>query len=125
MRWGDPVSLALFSVLTLVLIYYLERLHCRVTVMLYADDALLLFEGSRQSARSDVEAMLFVMSVFGRISSLTWNRQKLHVLFKGRGVKPTHVAGLEVRDRVRYLGVLLGHVTAAKSYAPSIQKMML
>ena len=26
---------------------------------------------------------------------------------------------------MRYLGVLLGHITASESYAPAIQKMML
>ena len=65
-RQGDPLSPALFSVLTLVLIYDLERLPCRVRVLLYADDVLLLFEGSGQSARSGVEAVLFVMSVVGQ-----------------------------------------------------------
>ena len=53
------------------------------------------------------------------------NRQKSYVLVNGRGVKPTHVAGLEVRDRVRYLDVLLGHNTAAESYAPARQETML
>ena len=88
MRYGDPISPVPFFVLTLMLIYDLERLHCRVRVLLYADDVLVLFEGSGQSERSDSEAVLFVVSVFGRFSGLTLNRQKWYVLFKGRGVKP-------------------------------------
>ena len=69
-RQGDPLSPALFSMLTLVLVYDLRRLHIKVRVLLYADDILLIFDGSGRSAKADVRAALYAVNVFGYFAGL-------------------------------------------------------
>ena len=36
-----------------------------------------------------------------------------------------HIAGLQVQQKLKYLGVLLGHVSPSEVYGPVISKMML
>ena len=111
-RQGDPLSLALFSALTLGLVYDGSRLHADVEILLYADDILLLFRGSGRRAVGNVEAVLYVLGIFGHYSGLTINRGKPYVLVKTRSREcPTHIAGLQVQQKLKYLGVLLGHVS--------------
>ena len=64
-RQGDPLSPALFSVLTLALFYAIKRLHCQVEVLLYADDILPMVRGSGSRARADVRAVMYELSVYG------------------------------------------------------------
>ena len=125
-RQGDPLSPALFSVLTLALVYGVARLHADVEVLLYADDILLLFGGSGRRTVGNVEAILYVISIFGHFTGLTINRGKSYTLVKaGSRELPTHIAGLQVQQKLKYLGVLLGHVSPSEAYGPVISKMLL
>ena len=125
-RQGDPLSPALFSALTLALVYDVSRLHADVEILLYADDILLLFRGSGRRTVGNVEAMLYVLGIFGHYSGLTINRGKSYALVKTRSREcPTHIAGLQVQQKLKYLGVLLGHVSPSEVYGPVISKMML
>ena len=75
---------------------------------------------------SDVEAVLYVLGIFGHYSGLKINRGKSYALVKTRSREcPTHIAGLHVQQKLKYLGVLLGHVSPSEAYGPVISKMML
>ena len=120
-RQGDPLSPALFSALTLALVYDVARLHADVEVLLYADDMLLLFLGSGRRTVGNVEAVLYVISIFGHFSRLTINRGKSYALVKAG----SRELGLQVQQKLKYLGVLPGHVSPSEAYGPVISKMLL
>ena len=125
-RQGDPLSPALFSTSTLALVYDVSRVHADVEILLFADDILLLFRGSGRRAVGNVEAVLYVLGIFGHFSGLMINRGKSYALLKTRSREcPTHIAGLQVQQKLKYLGVLLGHVLPSEAYGPVISKMML
>ena len=122
----DPLSPALFSVLTLALFYAIKRLHCQVEVLLYVDDILLMIRGSGSRARAVVRAVMYELSVHGYFSGLRINHQKTYALVKdSTGRAPKTVAGIEVRKSLRYLGVQLGHLTVEHAYGTIIAKMLL
>ena len=125
-RQGDPLSLALFSAWTLALVYDVSRLHADVETLLYADDIRLIFRGSGRRTVGDVEAVLYVLGIFGHYSGLTINRGKLYALVKTRSREcPTHIVGLQVQQKLKYLAVLLAHVPPSEAYGSVISKMML
>ena len=125
-RQGDPLSPALFSVLTLPLFYAIKRLHCQVQVLLYADDILLMIRGSGSRARADVRAVMYELSVYGYFSGLRINHQKTYALVKdSAGRAPRTVAGIEVKKSLRYLGVQLGHLTVEQASGTVIAQMLL
>ena len=125
-RQGDPLSPALFSVLTLALFYAIKRLHCQVEVLLYADDILLMSRGSGSRARADVRAVMYELSVYGYFSGLRINHQKTYAPVKdSAGRAPKTVARIEVRNSLRYLGVQLGHLIVEQAYGTVIAKMLL
>ena len=110
----------------LALVYDVSRLHTDVQILLYADDILLLFRGSGRRATGNVEAVLYVLGILGHYSWLTINRGKSYALVKTRSREcPTHIADLQVQKKLKYLGVLLGHVSPSEAYGPVISKMML
>ena len=123
---GDPLSPALFSVLTLALIYAIQRLHCQVEVLLYGDDILSMVTCSGSRARADVRAVMYELSVYGYFSGLRTNHQKTYALVKdSAGRAPKTFAGIEVRKSLRYLGVQLGHLTVEHAYGTVMAKMLL
>ena len=94
-RPEDRLSPALFSTLTLALVYDVSRLHANIEILLYADDILLLFRGRGRRAVGNVEAVLYVLGIFGHYSKLTINRGRSYALVKTRSREcPTHIAGL-------------------------------
>ena len=102
------MSPALFFALTLALVYDVYRLHADVEILLYADDILLFFRGSGRRAVGNVEAVLYILGIFGHYCGLAINRGKPYALVKGRSREcPTHIAGLQVQQKLKYLGVLL------------------
>ena len=110
----------------MVLVHDVGRLHCRVEVLLYADDILLMVPGSNRRLKGDIQAVMYVLAVFGRFSGLRVNAAKTYVLVKQSvGEPPTSVAGFAVKESLRYLGALLGHLTPTQAYGPIVAKLML
>ena len=125
-RQGDPLSPALFSVLTLALFYAIKRLHCQVEVLLYADDILLMIKGSGSRTRADLRAVMYELSLYGYFLGLRINHQKTYALVKdSAGRAPKTIAGIEVKKSLRYLGVQLGHSTEEQAYGTVLAKMLL
>ena len=112
--------------LTLSVVYDVGRLHCRVEILLYADNTLLMVPGSNRRAKADIQAVLYVLAVFGRFSGLRVNASKTYALVKQSVGEPsTSIVGFAVGESVRYLGVLLGHLTPSQADGPVVAKMML
>ena len=63
-RQGDPLSPAIFPILMLAPHYDIQRLHVQLEVLWYADDILLMFKATGQKTKSNVRAVLYVLSVF-------------------------------------------------------------
>ena len=82
--------------------------------------------GSNTPAKADIEAVLYVLAVFGRSSGFRVNASKTYALVKQSVVGPSSwIAGFAVRESVCYLGVLLGHLTLVQAYGLVVAKMML
>ena len=65
---------------SLVLVYDLKWLKVKIQVLLYANDILLIFEGSGKAEKADVRAVMYVISILVYYSGLRINSDKLYVL---------------------------------------------
>ena len=68
--------------LTIALVHNVGRLHCHVEVLLYAGDILMVVTGSNCRSKADIQAVMYVLAVFGRFSSLRGNAAKTYVLLQ-------------------------------------------
>ena len=125
-RQGNPLSCLLFNVVTIFLIYDFGRLRCDFRVLFYADDILICLPGCARSHEGDLQALMYVLSIFGFYSGLKVNYNKnFAVLKRPEGMpQPGSVTGITVKPWVKYLGVLLGNVSGQQAYGPVIAKMM-
>ena len=113
-RQGDPLSPPIFALLTVFLVYHFKNQCPGVVLMLYADDLLIWIPGGNATAEPQ----------FGAVSGLKVNMGKSFAILKRRsGPVPERYVGLTVKDRVRYLGVQIGHVNAEQAYAVPMAKM--
>ena len=123
-RQGDPLSPAIFALLTVFLIFLVERDCPEAELLLYADDLLISFVGRRRKRDAVARKVLAALAQFGLYSGLHINYKKTYVLVKSPGeAVPQQVAGVQVVPRQRYLGIQLGHVTSAQAFAPALAKM--
>ena len=79
-----------------------------------------------RSHESDLQALLYVLSIFEFNSGLKVNYTKTFAVVKrpkGRP-QPASVAGIAVKPWVQYLGVLVGNVQGQQTYGHAIAKMM-
>ena len=58
-RQGDPLSPALFALLTTVLVYDLRQLKINLRVLLYADNVLLYIRGTRSAVAGAMEVIMW------------------------------------------------------------------
>ena len=94
-------------------------------ILLYADDIILGFKGKGVVAIFDAKTAINELSIFGYHSGLKVNPSKSYVLYKSTLLAtPKTVAGLEVKKKLKYLGVWIGHITADEAYAIPLQKMI-
>ena len=70
-RHGDPLSPALFSLVSSIVIYPIKQACPSAVVLMYADDLIVFFPGSREASRPTM-----VMHVVRQFSGLHINLQK-------------------------------------------------
>ena len=71
--------------------------------------------------------MLYVLQVFGYFSGLRVNFSKTYAVVKCSdpdAPRLAMLAGLTVKEQLRYLGIQLGNVTTTNAYAPVVAKML-
>ena len=112
-RQGCALSPALFAMLVSPTVQKILRAIPNVTVLLYADDLLIIFTGSPQSCALDVGLCSDILQDFTFHVSLEVNPDKSAFVLKGewseysKSCLASH--GWPIRDRYKYLGVFLGH----------------
>ena len=71
--------------------------------------------------------MLYVLQVFGYFSGLLVNFLKMYAVvkcFDPDAPRRATLAGLTVREQLRYLGIQLGNISTANADAPVVAKML-
>ena len=92
--------------------------------MLYADDLLIWIPGGDDTAYRQAQMAMRVLQEFGAYLGLQVNMGKL-LAMPNRHCGPVlaQYVGPTVKERVRYLGVQIGHVNAEQAYAAPMAKM--
>ena len=110
--------------LCIVVIFLMDRDCPEAELLLYADDLLVSFSGKGRKRERVARKVIAALALFGYYSGLHINYKKTYALIKSPNeAVPTHVAGVQVVPRQRYLGVQLGHVSSEQAYAPALAKM--
>ena len=123
---GDPSSPALFVLLASVIIPILQTIHPGLCVRMYADDLVVYIACSDDEAEPFLEDILHALRTFGLHTWLRMNVSKSKVLLKGLSIPPFVLSlGLKVADKIKYLGVMIGHVTEKDIFASAISNSFL
>ena len=88
---------------------------------------MLALPGRGPQQVADLRAVLYVLQVFGYFSGLRVNFSKTYAVVKCSdpdAPRPATLAGLTVKEQLKYLGIQLGYVTTAGAYAPVVAKML-
>ena len=131
---GNPLSPALFSLVASFVIFPLQDLDPRLTVMMYADDLIIFLDG--QANPQLLGKIWTVVSCFGQFSGLKVNLNKTAAIVRNCGgqawAKCFREIGVDVKNFVKYLGVRLGNIghhqddqgwglTIEQAFAPALQ----
>ena len=117
---GDPFSPLLFSFCASFVLFAFDSVSSAFPFMYVDDLCVLITSNFAPSLRSILDSM----NEFGRISGLCLNLSKSAMVIKGKfsesDIKSFKSCGLTMADSVRYLGVLIGHVTTAQAFARAL-----
>ena len=134
-RQGDPLSPALFSLVASFVIFPLQDLGPVLTVMMYADDLIIFFDGRANPQL--LKRVWEVVSRFGQFSGLKVNLNKTAAIVRNCGgmewARCFRDIGVDVKNFVKYLGVRLGNIrhqqddqgwglTIEQAFAPAPQE---
>ena len=134
-RQGDPLSPALFSLVASFVIFPLQDLGPVLTVMMYADDLIISFDGRANPQL--LKRVWEVVSRFGQFSGLKVNLNKTAAIVRNCGgmewARCFRDIGVDVKNFVKYLGVRLGNIrhqqddqgwglTIEQAFAPALQE---
>ena len=134
-RQGDPLSPALFSLVASFVIFPLQDLGPALTVMMYADDLIIFFDGRANPQL--LKRVWEVVSRFGQFSGLKINLNKTAAIVRNCGgmewARCFRDIGEDVKNFVKYLGVRLGNIrhqqddqgwgpTIEQAFAPALQE---
>ena len=134
-RQGDPLSPALFSLVASFVIFTLQDLGPALTVMMYADDPIIFFDGKANPQL--LKRVWEVVSRFGQFSGLKINLNKTAAIVRNCGgmewARCFRDIGVDVKNFVKYLGVRLGNIrhqqddqgwglTIEQAFAPALQE---
>ena len=110
---GDPLSPLLFNVVTIFLNYDFGRLWCDFHVLFYGDHILICLPGCKRLHDSDVQALMYVQSIFGFYSGLKVNHRR-GLGEKAKGNAATRVSGRH-HSEGQVFGVFAGDCIGATS----------
>ena len=127
-KHGDPLSPPIFVMTCSVLVSIMQQISRDIHVLFYADD-LFLYRPQPPSTVCAVLPWIFeALQVYGVYLGLRMNLGKSAFLIKGtwtpRYLEALNSFGIHVNQKVRYLGVLVGHVSSDEAYAPLIARAL-
>ena len=109
---GDPLSLALFFLVASFVIFLLQDLDPRLTIMMYANDLIMFLDG--QANPQLLGKIWTVVSCFGQFSGLKVNLNKMAAIVRNCGglawAKCFGEIGADIKNFVKYRGVRLGNI---------------
>ena len=127
-RQGCPLSPSLFAVLISPISTYLMELSPTVTVLLYADDLLIIIRDAPLQAALALRSCIEVMKMFSQFCGLQINHDKGAILIVGPWETSEQelldATGINVQTAYTYLGVKLGYVAPEEAFAPALQKAL-
>ena len=119
-----------------MVIFPLQALGQGLTIMMYADDLIIFFEG--RAHKQQLQANWSVVSRFGHFSALKVNLNKTAAIVRSHGgpewVECVNEIGVDTRPFVKYLGIRLGNIrqrqdergwglTIEQAFAPALQEV--
>ena len=97
---GDPLSLAIFALLTVFPVYQMGLDYPEVELLLYADDLLISFQGTGRHRVATTRKVMAVLAKLGYLSGLHVNYNRTFSLVKSPHESiPEHVADVQVLKR--------------------------
>ena len=96
-------------------------------VVLYADDILICLSGRGVTEVSYLRSLIYDLRIFGFFAGLWVTFDKTVAVLKISDpdtAMPLSIARITMKPSFKYLGVLLGNVTASEAYAPALAKML-
>ena len=116
---GDPLSPLIFSFCMSIICFAFRKVDCPLRIYLYVDDMLLSFSVPRMAAM--LEATLDILKEVSLVSGPQIHPGKSAFVVKGElppiARQVIREFAFEKRNSVKYIGVLIGHVTPAKAFA--------
>ena len=123
---GDPLSPAIRVMVCSVLVPYLQHISPRIRVLFYADDLLVYIPLPLAQTFPLLSKVFDAIRVYGYAVGLKINLDKSAFLTKGiwqeLELQRLSQFGVSVRQKVKYLGILLGHVSSDEAYAPVLAR---
>ena len=114
-RQGDPLSPAIFALVSSVVIYPLTTNLRGVEIMMYADDLIIFFPFAYKPGILHTAKQ--VMHEFGEFSGLRLNIKKTAAIVRNMDseswIEAFQKEGITVRHWVRYLGIRLGNILSS------------
>ena len=127
-KQGDPLSPAIFVMVSSVLVRKLQSLSPCIHVLFYADDLLIYIPLPPPTVCKLLTHIFEAIRVYGLFVGLRINLGKSAFLLKGEWGKDHKRIlasfGVPVKAKIRYLGIVLGHVSCEEAYAPTIARAM-
>ena len=98
----------------------------KITNLRYVDDLLLIIHDVPSAAAQHMLNAKAELDMFSIAAGISVNVSKSAILLKGSwdfdSVVSLGATNLPIKDRCRYLGVLIGHVAPEVAYGAAIQK---
>ena len=127
-RQGYPLSPTFFATMISPLAHKVQEVSPLITVLLYADDLLIIIRCPPAEAINVILYAMHVLQLFNDHYGLHVNHSKSALLLKGVRIdvqiSQLTSAKLPIVDRYKYLGVNFGRINKDTSYEPALQKAL-
>ena len=128
-KQGDPLSPAIFVMACCVLVRKLQSLCPCIHVLFYADDLLIYIPVLPTIVCRLLTHIFEAIQIYGLFVGVRINLGKSALLLNGEwGDDHKRILasfGMSVKCKIKYLGIVVGHVSSEEAYAPTIARSML